>query len=67
MDRNQSGSIGALSRRVTGDGVRSNTKSSFTSRASCGTHWIAVAPVPMTATRLSWSLSIGAPSGSPPV
>ena len=64
---NQSGSIGWLSRTSTEDGVRWNTYSSRASLARCGTHWTAVAPVPMMPTRLSASLSIGAPAESPPV
>ena len=58
---NQSGSIGALARTSTDEGVRWKTKSSLQARARCGTHCTAVAPVPMMATRLSASLSIGAP------
>ena len=58
---NQSGSIGWLPRTSTEDGVRWNTYSSRASLARCGTHWTAVAPVPMMPTRLSASLSIGAP------
>jgi|GEM_PF-4341469 len=64
---NQSGSIGWLPRTSTEDGVRWNTYSSRHARARCGMHCTAVAPVPMMATRLSASLSIGAPRGSPPV
>src|SRR6266702_965227 len=58
---NQPGSIGWLSRASTEDGVRWNTYSSRASLARCGTHWTAVAPVPMRPTRLSASLSITAP------
>ena len=64
---NQSGSIGALLRASTDDGVRWNTCRLPAQRARCGTHCTAVAPVPMIATRLSASRSIGAPEGSPPV
>ena len=67
IDANHSGSVGRLSRTSTEDGVRWNTYSSPHARARCGTHCTAVAPVPMIATRLSASLSIGAPDGSPPV
>ena len=33
-------------------GVRWNSASAFTRGAICGTNWIALAPVPITATRL---------------
>jgi hypothetical protein len=64
---NHSGSVGRLSRTSTDEGVRWKTYSSSQARARCGTHWTAVAPVPMTATRLPASRSSGAPDGSPPV
>jgi len=64
---NQCGSIGWLSRTSTEDGVRWNTYSSRESRDRCGTHWTAVAPVPMMPTRWPASLRIGAPRESPPV
>ena len=67
ISANQSGSIGWLLRMSTDDGVRWKTNSSPASRARCGMACTDVAPVPMMATRLSASLSIGAPSGSPPV
>ena len=50
------GSVGRLPRTSTVDGVRWKTSSCFTDLARCGTHWIAVAPVPMMPTRLSDSL-----------
>jgi len=67
MPANHSGSIGALARTSTEDGVRWNTSSEPQARARCGTHCTAVAPVPMMATRLSASLESGAPAASPPV
>ena len=53
---NQSGSIGWLLRTSIDDGVRWNTYSSPASRARCGMHCTAVAPVPMMPTRLSAEL-----------
>jgi hypothetical protein len=67
ISANQSGSVGRLSRTSTELGVRWNTNSRSQALARWGTHCTAVAPVPMTATRLSPSLSIGAPEASPPV
>src|SRR5689334_2435859 len=67
IDVNHSGSIGRLPLVSTDDGVRWNTYSALQARDRCGTHCTDVAPVPMTATRLPASLSIGAPDGSPPV
>ena len=67
MEANHFGSMGALARTSTEDGVRWKTSSSLQARARCGTHCTAVAPVPMMATRLSPSFARGAPSGSPPV
>ncbi len=64
---NQRGSIGWLPRVSTEDGVRWNTYSSPASLARYGTHWTAVAPVPMRPTRWPASLCIGAPWESPPV
>ena len=64
---NHSGSIGALARTSTEDGVRCTTSSSLQARARCGTACTLVAPVPMIATRLSASFSISPPCGSPPV
>jgi hypothetical protein len=67
ISANHPGSVGRLSRTSTDDGVRWKTYSSSHARARCGTHCTAVAPVPMMATRLPASLSMGAPEGSPPV
>ena len=67
ISANHPGSVGRLSRTSTEDGVRWKTYSSLHACARWGTHCTAVAPVPMIATRLSASPSIGAPSGSPPV
>ena len=63
---NHSTSVGALARTPTADGVRWNTNTSFAARASWGTNWIEVAPVPMIPTRLSASPSMGS-VGLPPV
>jgi hypothetical protein len=67
ISANHAGSVGWLLRTSTEDGVRWKTYSSLHARARWGTHWTAVAPVPMMATRLSASFSSGAPDGSPPV
>ena len=48
-----SGSVGRLSRTSIDDGVRWKTNNSFAPAPTCGTHWTAVAPVPMMPTRLS--------------
>nr|WP_229022979.1 hypothetical protein [Actinomarinicola tropica] len=67
MLANHSGSVGALPRTSTDEGVRWNTYSSAASRATWGTHCTAVAPVPMMATRLSARPVMGEPSGPPPL
>ena len=61
-----SGSVGAFSRGATDDGVRWNTERCCACRATAGTTWIAVAPVPITATRLP-SSPVRPPVASPPV
>ena len=55
----QAASVGLLSRGSTEDGVRWNTYRCCADSASGGTHWIAVAPVPMIPTRLSRSRTSG--------
>ena len=55
---NQASSVGPWLRTPTEAGVRWKTKSSLAERATAGTTCTAVAPVPMTPTTLSSSLSM---------
>ncbi len=62
----QSGSVGRLSRTSIDEGVRWKTKSSPAPAPRCGTHCTAVAPVPITPTRLP-ARPVSPPSEVPPV
>ena len=61
----QASSVGRSLRTATTDGVRWKTYSSSAARPRWGTHWMAVAPVPMMPTRLS--ARPGRPSSAAPV
>lgn len=62
-----SGSVSRWLRLSTAAGVRWKTYRCLDQRARCGTAWIADAPVPIMATRLSFSFSRDGSAGDPPV